>query len=43
MTLFEYGKSVIEAWDNFIEALLDNLPMGRLAKRILKGADNVQR
>ena len=36
MTLFEYGKSVLEAWDNFIEALLDNSPIGRFAKRIVK-------
>ena len=40
MTLFEYGKSVLEAWDNFIEALLDSSPIGRLAKRIAEGAAN---
>ena len=34
MTLFEYGKSVLEAWNNFIEALLDSSPIGRLIKRI---------
>lgn len=34
MTLFEYGKSVLEAWNNFIEALLDNSPIGRLIKRV---------
>ena len=36
MTLFEYGKSVLEAWDNFIEALLDSSPIGKLAKRAVK-------
>lgn len=36
MTLFEYGKSVREAWDNFIETLLYNSPMGRLAKKIVE-------
>lgn len=36
MTLFEYGKSVLEAWEDFIEALLDSSPMGRLAKRAVK-------
>lgn len=36
MTLFEYGKSVIEVWNNFIEALLDSSPMGRFAKRIVE-------
>ena len=41
MTLFEYGKSVLEAWDDFIEALLYNSPIGRLAKRIVrKGKDD---
>lgn len=34
MTLFEYGKSVLEAWNNFIEALFFSSPMGRLVKRI---------
>lgn len=34
MTLFEYGKSVLEAWDNLIEVLLYSSPIGRLAKRI---------
>jgi hypothetical protein len=36
MTLFEYGKSVLEAWDNFIEALLYNSPIGKLAKRTVE-------
>ena len=36
MTLFEYGKSVLEAWDNFIEALLDSSPIGKLAKRVVE-------
>ena len=35
MTLFEYGKSVLEAWDDFIEALLYSSPIGRLAKWIV--------
>lgn len=34
MTLFEYGKSILEAWNNFIEALLYSSPIGRLVKRI---------
>ena len=36
MTLFDYGKSVLEAWDNFIEALLCNSPIGKLAKRVVE-------
>jgi len=36
MTLFEYGKSVLEAWDDFIEALLYGSPMERLIKRIME-------
>ena len=36
MTLFEYGKSVLEAWDNFIEALLYNSSIGKLAKRAVE-------
>ena len=36
MTLFEYGKSVLEAWDDFIEALLYNSPIGRLAKKVVE-------
>lgn len=36
MTLFEYGKSVLEAWDDFIEALLYSSPIGRLAKKIVE-------
>ena len=40
MTLFDYGKSVLEAWDNFIEALLDSSPIGKLAKGLWKGADD---
>jgi len=36
MTLFEYGKSVLEAWNNFIEALLYSPPIGKLAKRIVE-------
>ena len=35
MTLFEYGKSVLEAWEDFIEALLYSSPIERLAKRIV--------
>ena len=41
MTLFEYGKSVLEAWDDFIETLLYSSPIGKLAKRIVrKGKDD---
>lgn len=36
MTLFEYGKSVLEAWDNLIKALLYSSPIGRLAKRTVE-------
>ena len=36
MTLFEYGKSVLEAWDDFIEALLYSSSIGRLAKKIVE-------
>jgi hypothetical protein len=36
MTLFEYGKSVREAWDNFIEVLLYSSPIGRLAKKVVE-------
>lgn len=36
MTLFEYGKSVLEAWEDFIEALLYSSPMERLAKRVME-------
>ena len=36
MTLFEYGKSVLEAWEDFKEALLYSSPMGRLAKRAVE-------
>ena len=36
MTLFEYGKSVLEAWNDFIEALVYNSPIGRLAKKIVE-------
>lgn len=36
MTLFEYGNSVLEAWDDFIEALLYSSPIGRFAKRIVE-------
>ena len=40
MTLFEYAKSVLEAWDKFIEALLNSSPIGKLARGLWKGADN---
>ena len=36
MTLFEYGKSVIEAWDDFIETLLYSSPIGKLAKKVVE-------
>lgn len=36
MTLFEYGKSVLEAWEDFIEVLLYSSPIGKLAKRIVE-------
>lgn len=36
MTLFGYGKSVLKAWNNFIEVLLYNSPIGRLAKRVVE-------
>lgn len=36
MTLFEYGKSVLEAWNNFIEVLLYSSSIGRLVKRIVE-------
>lgn len=36
MTLFDYGKNVLKAWDNFIEALLYNSLMERLAKRVVE-------
>ena len=36
MILFEYGKSVLEAWDDFIKALLYSSPIGRLAKKVVK-------
>lgn len=36
MTLFEYGKNVLKAWDNFIEALLYNSPMRRFAKKVME-------
>ena len=35
MTLFEYGKSVLKAWDDFIEALFNSSSIERLAKRIV--------
>ena len=36
MTLFEYGKSVLKVWDDFIEALLYSSSIGRLAKKIVE-------
>ena len=36
MTLFEYGKSVLEAWDDFIETLLYSSPIGKLAKKVVE-------
>jgi len=36
MTLFEYGKSVLEAWDDFIKVLLYSSPIGRLVKKVVE-------